>query len=279
MRTANRNTKLFPLVKYFSRTSLVLISIVAMLLFFTYRQQTIQTLISHGEQANVVLTQAVSNTIWPEFRKFAPVASKLNKDELSVHPKLLATNQLVLSYIDKTPILKVKIFDLNGKTIYSTDFSQLAVQKPADYGGSVAAKTALVISELSHREKFSAVSGELFNRDVVSSYLPIRDFDVGGMGVAGVIEVYFDVTDQFAEVKNRQTFAFFFIVILLLLLYTSLYLIVKRADRIIQTQAISLRQSLKKIEEKNIQLDQQKAYFESAGDSSGLDSSGFNSGL
>lgn len=261
MHGTKRNGELFPLLKYFSLTSFVFIVIVAIVLAVSLNKQSNESLISFGERSNVVLTQAVSNTVWPEFKGFAPEASRLSTEELLLHPKIHQTNELVLNHIKNTPILKVKIFDLHGKTLYSTDHSQIGVIKDAKYSGSISARTGQIISELSNKETFKGIDKTLFNRQVVSSYLPIRDYDEAGTGIVGVMEVYYDVTEPFAEIKNQQYASFGFILFLLLLLYVSLYLIVKRADRIIFLQSLNLKTTLEKLQEKTDLINKSSQIF------------------
>ena len=261
MTATTRNGELFPLLKYFSVTSFVFIGIVAITLALSLNHQSNESLISFGERSNVALTQAVSNSIWPDFKAFAPIASQLNIEELRQHTKIHETNERVLSHIKHTPILKVKIFDLNGKTLYSTDPTQIGVTKPADYPGSISAKTGQIISKLASREKFEGVGQTYFNRQVVSSYLPIRDYDVAGTGIVGVMEVYYDVIEPFNEIRNKQYASFGFILLLLFLLYISLYLIVKRADRIIFLQSLNLKTTLDKLQEKTDILNRGNSVF------------------
>lgn len=261
MTRTNKSGDLFPLLKYFSMTSFIFILIVAIVLGYSFHRQSSESLISYGERSNVVLTQAVSNAVWPEYKDFAPIASTLSTEELLNHSQTHRTNELVLSHIRNTPILKVKIFNLNGKTLYSTDHSQIGVQKPNNYAGSISAKTGQVISKLSTRDTFKGVDKTYYDREVVSSYLPIRDYDQPGQGIVGVMEIYYDVTEPFSEIKEQQFASFGFILFLLLLLYVSLYLIVKRADRIIFLQSLNLKTTLDKLQEKTDIINKNNAMF------------------
>lgn len=245
---------LFPLLRYFSLSAsvLFLIVIIAMTLFF--RNQSVNAMIEYGEQSNIVLTQALSNTIWPHFKPYAAEAAQLSNDELRNDERINNLNKLVLTHIRNTPVLKIKIFDLNGKTLFSTDYDQLGNQKSADYPGSLSAKSGKVISKLSHRDTFSSVNGVVEDREVVSSYLPIRDVEEQGEGITGVFEVYYDVTNEFDKIKSQQKFSFVYISALMLGLYLVLYLIVRRADRIILFQSIDLKNTMKKFEQKSNEL-------------------------
>lgn len=233
--------KSFPLLRYFSVISLVCIIVAAVALSLFYRYQSIQVLISHGEQSNVVLTRAIYNTIWPHFRPFADLASTLERDILVAHPFTKRIAKLVEGQVENTPVLKVKIFDLNAKTVFSTDKSQIGEQKEPDYMGSIAANTGKVISKLSHRAHFAGINGLLHNRDIVSSYLPIIETTKNGERIVGVFEAYYDVSDQFKSIWQEQIYAFVIIVLILSLLYLSLFFFVKRADSVMTHQELDLK--------------------------------------
>ena len=195
----------------------------------------------------MVLTQALHNTIWPHFHPFAKEASTLDRKALAEHPHTREISDLVNETIQNTPVLKVKIFNLSAKTIFSTDISQIGEQKAAEYPGSVSARIGKVISKLSHRDSFSAVSGMLQNREVVSSYLPIKESTDSGERIVGVFEVYFDVTERFQSIWKEQLTAFIIILCTMFILYWSLFYFVMRADRVMSHQDMTLKESLLRI--------------------------------
>ncbi len=244
----------FPLLKYFSLISFVCIFAAALVLSLFYRHHSIETLVTHGEQSNIVLTRALYNTIWPHFQPFADEASSLSGEALIAHPFTHKIHELVEAQVQKTPVLKIKIFNLDAKTVFSTDPSQLGIQKPANYPGSISARTGRVISKLSHRDSFKAISGQLMDRQVVSSYLPIVETLGDDEQIVGVFEVYFDVTKDFQAIWVEQAYAFLVIIVTLSLLYGSLFFFVRRADKVMSHQENSLMQSLAQIKQQSMDL-------------------------
>ena len=232
------NKRLFPLLRYFSWVSLVCILLAAILLGLLYRDISVFTLLKHGEEKNQLLSKALANTIWPKYEKFLPRASNLNKSDLLEHPKTHAVYKELVHHVQGLNVLKVKIFDLTGYTVFSTDKDQIGVRKPADYPGSYTARTGELVSNLDFRSSFAAIDEIVFNRHVISSYLPIRE--PGTNRIQGIFEVYSDVTDLYRDIEDAQYYLSGLVLLILSLLYAALYFLVRHADRIIRTQAHEL---------------------------------------
>lgn len=230
--------KVFPLMRYFSIASLVCMLIAAFLLASLYRNISVENLIEYGEQKNAVLAQALANTIWPEFAPFIPTAIQLNQEQLRDHSETRKIHTSIVRNVEGLNVLKIKIFDLNGFTLFSTDASQTGTQKPADYPGSISARTGQAISKLSFRKQFTALSGVVHNRHVISSYLPIRKQQSNK--IQGVFEVYTDVTKFFEKIEETKFYVASGVLFILFVLYAALLFLVKTADHIIKEQADEL---------------------------------------
>jgi len=159
----------------------------------------------------------------------------------------------IYKYLNGTPVLKVKFFNTEGRTIYSSDKDQIGVIKPADYPGSVAAKLGKPISSLSHRDRFDSIEGELSNVKVLATYIPT--YEINTSKVDGVFEIYTNVTEPLNNIDNSL---FKFTVVLLIifaLVFCALYIMVQHADKVILKNKGDLNKKITEVENMNIVLE------------------------
>jgi diguanylate cyclase (GGDEF)-like protein len=98
-------------------------------------------------------------------------------------------------------VVKVKIYDLNGLTVFSTDRRQIGDDKSANPGFR-RARDGYAASEITYRDRFDAWEGELSERNIIATYVPIHMHEADP--VEGVFEVYRDVTELMARIEREQ---------------------------------------------------------------------------
>lgn len=252
-------------------------------------------LLSIHEAGNVNLTRLFSNTLWE--RDFAPFVEKAQaisvdhcraiadvkdpKDgkmkppeekkacfseigkQIASFKEFSALNAKVFDSMKKTSVFKIKVFDLRGITVYSSEHSQIGEDKLNNAGWKGAALDGTPTSEMTFRGKFSAFEGVVENRDLIGSYLPV--LAPGTEKIVGVFEVYSDVTPFLNQIKatsaqirkaaddyqakteavaaeNQATVdssgltTLLIVLGLLAVLFAALFAIVRRADRILVSQ-------------------------------------------
>jgi len=224
---------MFKLSRYFSLTSLLAFAVVIVLLANFYYQQAHKDLLEQAELNNTKLTQVFANTLWPEFDAFINSAGQLSPDEINAHPETQRLRTAVMDQMQGLSVLKVKIYNLDALTVFSTDSSQIGENKSSN-AGYLAARAGEVVSELTHRDSFSAFEEVIEDKDVFSSYLPIKSKTDGS--VEAVFELYTDVTPLLDRIQQTRRNIVFGVTAILLTLYLLLYFIVKRADLILKKQ-------------------------------------------
>lgn len=187
-------------------------------------------LLAVNEQGNVNLTRLFSNALWasdltPYFGEigsvdFAPCRAmadgvdaqgkagatpekkacfKQVGEQLKALKSFAPLNARVREAMQGSTIFKIKVYDLSGITVYSTELAQVGEDKSGNGGWKSAARDGKAISELTFRDKFSALQGVVENRDLIASYLPV--IEPGTQKIVGVFEVYADVTPFLGQIK------------------------------------------------------------------------------
>ena len=182
--------------RYLAMASAILLLFSLALVAWFYQQQAVKDLIEMSAKHNVGIDRILLNTVWNRYGEYIAGAADLDGAALRARPETREIDDVVKTLIDGVHVLKVKIYSKDGLTIFSTDLEQIG----QDYSTSTAFQTAVnegrTSSELTFSDRFSAFSGEVFERDIVETYLPV--FDANG-SIPAVFEVYSDVTD----VKER----------------------------------------------------------------------------
>lgn len=224
-----KTTVSFRLLRYYTIISLASMIVTSFLLGSWVRQISVDNLIQSEERNNIALTQVLSHSVWPQFQSFLYSADQLSADEIRKHPKTESLDRFINEQVRDLHVLKIKIYNLDGLTIFSSDFKQIGNSKKS-HPSFLDAKSGQVISKLSFRDKIYAKNEFIQNRNVIASYVPIKTGDV----IKGVFEVYKDVTPIIGEIDAIQERIVIRVVTTLAILFFVLYFVVRHADKIIQ---------------------------------------------
>ncbi|HEY5900278.1 MAG TPA: ATP-binding protein [Burkholderiales bacterium] len=175
-------------------------------------------LVALQEEANVNLTQLFANMLWePASAGFAAKASAIPVEScrqaaaparkacfgeigarIMALPEFKPLDAKIFAAMRKSSVFKIKVYDRRGITVYSSEHAQIGEDKSAN-AGWISAMKGVPASDLVHRNQFNSFDGEVENRDLIQSYLPVR---AGRDDLpAGVFEVYADVTPFLAQIE------------------------------------------------------------------------------
>ena len=233
----------FKLLRYFTTTSLIAFVIVAALLGYVFRNLSINAMIGSCESEHTNVAKILANEMANHQLELFLNTGGINHDSgrKTQLPQITEMNREVISFLKGTTIFKIKLYNLKGITVYSTELRQIGEDKSKNEGviGGLQGRSS---SSLTHRNKFSAFEGEIQNRDLVESYIPL--YDAGTGKISGVFEIYGDATLRVAQIANRQWYIVGAVFGLLSLLYLALSVLVKRAQSLINRQDFERKSNL-----------------------------------
>jgi signal transduction histidine kinase len=245
---------MFRLLRYFSITSALALSAVVALLVVLYRENAIGDLHEAAEFQNLILARGLINSLWPPYAEFVRSAKDVDATSLRRSQQLDEIRSRVAELTAGMPVLKVKIYDAAGLTVFSTDETQIGVNYSGSDGFRDLHRTGGPVSEFSRRPNISAFSGEMFHRDIVETYVPVRN---GENGIVGVFEIYSDITALVQRIDRTAQRLGAGLIVSFALLYTVLFSIVRHADRILERQYLDLVGSQEAIREQNASLERE----------------------
>jgi diguanylate cyclase (GGDEF)-like protein len=223
----------FRLLRYFSVASLVAIVLALVGLGFFFRQTAIKQLIKVGEDNNVSLSRAFANTLRPDYIPLIAAAEKSSIEQVKANPEVAVVHKAVMDAVRQTSVVKVKIYDLKGRTVYSSEPRQIGEDRSADPGFMIA-RTGGMQTVLYQGDSVDAFGHALANRDLLASHVPVRRS--GSDELDAVFELHSDVTPHFEGIRRTQRDIRFGTGAVLILLYGALFFIVKRANDVIKRQ-------------------------------------------
>jgi PAS domain S-box-containing protein len=253
---------MFKLVRFFLLTSaLVVVAIIVVLV--VHRQSEVRRLIEFAENQNVALAQSLANTIWPLFSSYVTTASTMENEELRRRPETAQIRAVVKDVSLGLPILKIKIYDLSGLTVYSSEPDEIGENKSNNPGYFSAAREGKPASKLVYRDTFSSFEGAVQNRDLVESYLPIPS---GEGSAEGVFELYTDVTPLLDGIRRDTLNLALGFLMVFAILFSILFLAVRRADDTIKSQYVDISRKNLALEREVTERQQAEAELKHARD-------------
>lgn len=224
---------MFKLLRYYSITSFVAILATALLLTWFYRRVAIEGIFQLAERGNLNLAQVAMNPIKADLLTFLRAAADV-KPGGAVPPLPASLSESIATLMhDDHFVAKIKIYNLQGVVIFSTERAQVGEDQSTNDGFRTASR-GQVISDLVYRDTFNSFDEATEEDNLVQTYLPIRATPVDP--VHGVFELYGDVNNLMHQAERMQFIIIAGAIPILLALYAVLVLLVRYANRTIEEQ-------------------------------------------
>lgn len=215
----------------FIASTIGIVSVACLMLF--YRHLTLSSLVDHETRSNVALTEVFSNSIWSRYRYLLESDRAEEGATGVVRPVIHQLDADVKHLMRGSKVVKVKVYDLRGLTLYSSDPSQIGQDK-SDNKGFLSARAGEAASNITFRDEFDAFEGKLSDLNMVSSYIPIRNRSSNKP--EAVFEVYSDVTDLIHQMRRVQWQIVIGVLGSVAIIYALLLVASHRVDRIEATR-------------------------------------------
>ena len=222
------------LVRNFALAAFAAVVAVVLVLSWAYSQVARDDLIRQGARANVAVGQTALNVIEQAIGGSLSAGHWLEMPagQLPTSRFADAADQALQRALRNTGIVKVKLYNVRGLTVYSTERAQIGEDKRE----TPALRQALAgqtVTALSYRDKFNAVEGEVFDRDLLATYHPLHD---AHGAVYAVVEVYDDLTPLLANLHRNELRLLALVAGVSAVLYAVLLWLVMRGAGVIERQ-------------------------------------------
>ena len=218
------------LLRYSQLIALAVLCGVVVALSMLYRGLLFDSMIESETHASVALTKTFANAVWPAHAAFVGRAGTLDPAALAARPEIAALDRDLRRLSEGLPVVKVKIYDLRGLTVYSTDARQIGQDKSSN-PGFLRARDGYPASNLTFRERMDSWEGELAERHILATYVPVHIYDAAP--VESVLEVYSDVTELVVRMERGQWKIIAVVLGAMALIYLLLQLILARYQRLL----------------------------------------------
>ena len=176
--------------------------------------------------ANLAMTEIFGAEVWHELKPLLPDRTD-SAEQARSNRNLPAIDAIVRRFSRNTDIVKVKIFDVKGLTLYSSEPRQIGEDK-SQTSGFISALAGKAVSELTARGSFRGFDGDLYDIDLVSSYVPVHEAG----RIVCIVEIYTNRTGEIRQTEQQLRELLHKLVPTFLGLFVVLLFFFRQADRV-----------------------------------------------
>ena len=223
---------MFNLSRYFSTLSFILIVLAAGVLGPLYQKISLNQLQALAESRNLAMAQVFRNTLQAQLATL--ISQTVGRDQApqGQDEAIQGLRASVYDLLRETSVIRLRIYNRLGNTVFSTEAGQLGESR-LDSEGFRSAIRGATVSELSYRDHFQALIGGPVEVAVLATYIPIYGQD---KAVEGAFEIDLDVSPFVAQLHRSLWWVTAGIVGVFGALYMLQYLVVRRAQGILEDQ-------------------------------------------
>jgi signal transduction histidine kinase len=203
---------MFRLTKYLFIVGLPLAILIIILLTWMFRLVAFSDVQKVSEKSNVILTRAMANVLWPQIHGLVASLNDEKKSQQNVvepHSEMamdmigVMLEEPLSDLVIGTNVVKVKLFGLDGLTLFSTEPGQAGDVNAENYKGIANARAGEFTAYVRHYEQFPSLDGSVLrDRYVLSSYMPLHN--TTSREIEAVIEIYTDITNVYDQIHVSQ---------------------------------------------------------------------------
>lgn len=212
-----------------------------MMLGYFYHLFAEESLIDGQKQVSLMLTKSYANSMWASHAGFVQSAASLKREELQSSDEIRHIHRDLRMLLRGVNILNVTLLDVSGLVVYSTNAEQIGDLQFAD-SHFRSARNGKVISTLAYHDVYKTNRGELQERHIVTSYVPIRILDAAP--VEGIIAIDSDTTHLISAMYTQQIRSIGWLILLMSLIYMLMWVFTKRSDSLIHEQQLQREKDL-----------------------------------
>ncbi|MCH2219961.1 MAG: hypothetical protein MK097_06505, partial [Dechloromonas sp.] len=223
---------MFNLSRYFSTVSFILIVLAAGVLGPLYQKLSLQQMKDLAQGRNVAMAQVFQNSLHEPLLDLLAESTGRDASALAQSRSRAHIQDSAEILMQGTSVIRVKVYNRVGNVIFSTDARQIGENRLASPGFKQAINGS-VFSELTYRNTHESFDEAFAEMDVLASYIPIRGKD---NAVEGGFELYQNVTPFVEELERSLWWVTAGIILTFALLYLMQFLVVRRAQGILEDQ-------------------------------------------
>ena len=239
------------LLRHYAIRSFVGVLVAALLLTAFYRHVEIRETTDFARKTNIALTEAILDSVRPALGEFLESVADLGPREIrnASMPPLLS--QAIQESMRKAAIAKVRIYNNRGVVVFSTNPRELG-DVDTDDPVFAAASKGQAASDVSYRDAFSGFGPQTEDDNLVRTFVPVRT--TLAQPIRGTLATFSDLSPAVAQTEHEVYTVVAGVALILLLLYSSLLLVVMRAQKLIDAQQQTIRERSANLETMSVQL-------------------------